>query len=248
MLTKREIAYIHRLQRNAKFRHKEEKFIAETPKIVTTLLHSNVKLERIYAIEDWLHTATLPGNIEVKVISKGELHKISSLTTPNQVVAIFQIPRVDLPASLPHEWYVYLDRVRDPGNMGTIIRLCHWFNIPFLFGSPDCVDIYNPKVVQASVGSIGFVKFVPISISELLKTYPEFKVYCLSASGTNIDSIHFPDFGFLIAGNESHGITSTTAKHCNLTVSIPRFSQDIDSLNVAIATAMALYHVKLCLQ
>ncbi len=246
MLTRKEIAYINKLQRNAKFRHKERKFVVETPKVVTALLHSNVKIERIYATENWLKTINLPKALTVKTISEKELHKISSLTTPNQVVCIAQIPEVALPSSLPHNWYLYLDSVRDPGNMGTIIRLCHWFNIPLLFGTADCVDIYNPKVVQASMGSIGYVKFITIPLSNLLKKYPDFQAYCLSVSGTYINKANLPEYGFLVAGNESRGISSETAKNCNSTLSIPRFNQHIDSLNVAMATAMALYHVKIC--
>ncbi len=246
MLTKKEIAYIHRLQRNTKFRHREGRFVAETPKIITTLLHSNVKLEIIYATEDWIETVNLPGDIEIKVISEKELHKISSLTTPNRAVSIARIPTVSLPESLPQDWYVYLDSIRDPGNMGTIVRLCHWFNIAFLFGSPDCVDIYNPKVVQASMGSIGYVKFITISLSELLKNFPNFPAYCLSVSGTHINDVRMPGYGFLVSGNESRGISSETGRFCNSTISIPRFNQYIDSLNVAMATAMALYHIKLC--
>lgn len=246
MLTRKEIAYIHKLQRNAKFRHKEKKFVIETPKIVTAFLHSNVKIERIYATESWLKTIHLPKDLTVKTISERELNKISSLTTPNQVVCIAQFPEVDLPSSLPPNWYVYLDGVRDPGNMGTIIRLCHWFNIPLLFGTPDCVDVYNPKAVQASMGSIGYVKFIAIPLSELLKNYPDFQAYCLSTSGLHINDVRMPEYGFLVAGNESRGISSETARDCNSTISIPRFNQHIDSLNVAMATAMALYHIKLC--
>ncbi|NPA33789.1 MAG: RNA methyltransferase [Chlorobi bacterium] len=247
MLTRREIAYINKLQRNAKFRHNERKFVVETPKIVTALLHSDVKIERIYATETWLKVANLPKDVTIKVVSEKELHKISSLTNPNQVVGIAQIPEAKLPDSLPSNWYVYLDSIRDPGNMGTIIRLCHWFNISILFGTPDCVDVYNPKVVQASMGSIGFVRFIPIELSELLKTFPDFQAYCLSASGNPIKESSLPGHGFLIAGNESRGISPKTASNCHSSVSIPRFNQHIDSLNVATAIAMALYHVKLCL-
>ena len=246
MLTKKEIAYIKKLQTSSRFRKAEKKFVAETPKVISSLLHSNVKIERIYATETWKESFLHNSKIPVKVVSEKDLKRISSLTTPNQVLAIAQIPEVPLPKQLPDNWYIYLDSVRDPGNMGTIIRLCHWFNIPYLFGSPDCVDVYNPKVVQASMGSIGFVKFFPLPILELHKTYPDFSIFCTSTRGNPINALKLPAKGIIIAGNESHGISREALRICHSLISIPRFSDNIDSLNVAVATAITLSYIKLC--
>jgi TrmH family RNA methyltransferase len=234
MLSKSQIKLITSL-RQKKFRFQHQLFFAEGVKTINELLHSKFKLHQLYTttsdfnISDVLQTKITPN----------ELKKISALKTPNTALALFEIPieeNIDL-----NTLVVALDNVRDPGNLGTIIRLCDWFGVKDLICNTETVDCYNPKVVQATMGSITRVNVVYKDLTEILK---ETNTMSFGAfmDGENIYEEELPQSGVLVLGNEANGIQTNVEAFIKKRISIPRFGnlQQTESLNVANATAILL--------
>jgi TrmH family RNA methyltransferase len=173
------------------------------------------------------------------IISESDLKKISALTTPNNCLALFKIPKEK--TIIEKGLIVALDDIRDPGNLGTILRLCDWFGIEQLLCSEQTVDIYNPKVVQATMGSIVRVNVNYVDLEVFLKqtTLPIFGTFM---DGANIYSEVLPKEGVIVMGNEANGISETIEKTIKNRLTIPRFGnlQQTESLNVATATAIVL--------
>ena len=180
---------------------------------------------------------------KVNPVTDAELKKISALTTPNTCLAIFKIPATI--SFLQNGLIVALDDVRDPGNLGTIIRLCDWFGIKTLFCSEETVDIYNPKVVQATMGSIGRVNVVYGDLENLLAE-TKLPIFGTFMDGKNIYQENLPNEGIIVMGNEANGISKTIEKLVSERIAIPRFGdlQATESLNVATATAIILSEFK----
>ena len=239
MVSKNQIKLITSLQQK-KYRKQEQLFFAEGVKVVQELLHSNFELQDLFTTkQDFL---TVPKN-KVHAISEAELKKISALITPNTCLAVFKIPKAK--QMVEKGLLVALDDVRDPGNLGTIIRLCDWFGIETLFCSEESVDIYNPKVVQATMGSISRVNVVYGNLEAfLLQT--KLPVFGTFMDGKNIYQEKLPKEGIIIMGNEANGISSSVEKLVSERVAIPRFGnlQVTESLNVATATAIILSEFK----
>ncbi|PNQ75267.1 RNA methyltransferase [Hanstruepera neustonica] len=237
MLSKNQIKLITSLK-NKKFRQEHQLFVVEGIKTITEFLNSNYELEQLFTVSSF--------NIDAKketIISESDLKKISFLKSPNQALGVFKIPRgkpVDI-----NQLIVALDAVRDPGNLGTIIRLCDWFGISELVCSETTVDCYNPKVIQASMGSLTRVnvsyKNLEIFIDEV--KLPTFGAYM---DGKNVYQTRLPKTGILIMGNEANGISKSLEKKISHKISIPRFGelQKTESLNVATATAILLSEFK----
>ncbi len=217
-----------------KLRDKVGLFVAEGPKVIWELRNEGMKLK-------WLFT-TQNSQIASEnhfLITEGELQKISFLKTPNSSLAVFEIPHN---ISICNSGLILvLDSVRDPGNLGTIIRLCDWFGVQQLICSEDTADCYNPKVVQASMGSLARVAIRYLSLTEYLdKT--ELPIYGGFMDGNSIYSEDFPSEGIIVMGNEANGISEEIASKVSHKISIPRFgkTQKTESLNVATATAILL--------
>ena len=239
MVSKNQIKLITSLQQK-KYRKQEQLFFAEGVKVVQELLHSNFELQDLFTTkQDFL---TVPKN-KVHAISEAELKKISALTTPNTCLAVFKIPKAK--QMVEKGLLVALDDVRDPGNLGTIIRLCDWFGIETLFCSEESVDIYNPKVVQATMGSISRVNVVYGNLEAFL-TKTKLPVFGTFMDGKNIYQEKLPKEGIIIMGNEANGISSSVEKLVSERIAIPRFGnlQVTESLNVATATAIILSEFK----
>ena len=239
MVSKNQIKLITSLQQK-KYRKQEQLFFAEGVKVVQELLHSNFELQDLFTTkQDFL---TVPKN-KVHAISEAELKKISALTTPNTCLAVFKIPKVK--EMVEKELIVALDDVRDPGNLGTIIRLCDWFGIETLFCSEESVDIYNPKVVQATMGSISRVNVVYGNLETFL-SQTKLPVFGTFMDGKNIYQEDLPKEGIIIMGNEANGISTSVEKLVSERIAIPRFGnlQVTESLNVATATAIILSEFK----
>src|SRR6188474_3628840 len=170
MITKNQVKYIQSLGQK-KSRDEENYFIAEGPKLVNELLTaSNCTVVQLYASKEWLDEhANAKDHAEVIEVSAGELEKISQLTTPNQVLAVIEKIQWKNGTEIKGTISLALDTIQDPGNMGTIIRLADWFGVKTIFCSMDSVDVYNPKVVQASMGSISRVRVEYTDILSLLK-------------------------------------------------------------------------------
>lgn len=234
MLSKNQIRFITNLKQK-KFRNEYQLFIVEGIKGVEELVNSELTLEHLYTTK----ALNLPINPEnVTLISENELKKISSLTTPNTCLAIFKQKKTEeIPAN---GLILALDDVRDPGNLGTIIRLCDWFGIRHLLCSPNTVDIYNPKVVQSTMGSITRVNIVYDALPAYLKSgLPIFGTFM---DGKNIYQQNLPNEGIIVMGNEANGISEEIENLIKERIAIPRFGeiQQTESLNVATATAIIL--------
>lgn len=235
MLSKSQIKLINSLSQK-KFRTQQQLFVVEGVKGVNEFLRSEFKLHQLFtteAIFDCEHT----------LITDAELKKISSLKSPNTVLAIFHIPEVQPVDS--SGLVVALDDVRDPGNLGTIIRLCDWFGIKNLVCSLATVDCYNTKVIQATMGSLTRVTINYLDLEAYLKSNPNPKMGTFM-DGDNVYQAELPKQGVLVMGNEGNGISKIIENCITTRVSIPRFGnlQATESLNVATATAIFLSELK----
>lgn len=237
MLSKNQIKLITSLKQK-KFRQEHQLFVVEGVKAIREFLSSTYELEQLFT------TSTL--NIDAKqefIISESDLKKISFLKSPNQALAIFRIPKSN-PVEL-NQLIVVLDAVRDPGNLGTIIRLCDWFGVTDLVCSKTTVDCYNPKVIQATMGSLTRVNITYRNLDLFLQE-TNLPSYGAFMEGENVYNIELPKKGVLIMGNEANGISKSLEKKISNKVSIPRFGklQKTESLNVATATAILLSEFK----
>lgn len=173
--------------------------------------------------------------------TEGEMKKLSEFTTPSDVMGVFRIPEQTVPEPDSSKLYVVLDGVRDPGNLGTIIRTCHWFGIFDIYASYDTVDCYNPKVVQATMGSLGAVKVSYCNLKEVIDSHRDMPVYGTLLCGENLFEAHPEPRGFIVMGNEGKGISEDMKRMLTLAYTIPpATSNHGESLNVAIATAIVL--------
>ena len=235
MLSKNKIKLISSLHQK-KYRFANQLFFAEGVKVIQELVKSNFELEHLYTTKDDFKEIA-PNKITL--ITENELNKISALTTPNTCLAVFKIP---LESKIIESGLVLaLDSVRDPGNMGTILRLCDWFGISQLVCSKETVDIYNPKVVQATMGSITRVN---VNYADLVPFLEKTKlpVFGTFMDSDNIYKTDLPQEGIIVMGNEANGISESIEKLVTKRITIPRFGelQITESLNVATATAIIL--------
>jgi TrmH family RNA methyltransferase len=233
MLSKSQIKLITSLKQK-KYRQQYGFFVVEGVKTIRELLQSNLELQKLYA--------TASFNIDAKdevIISDSDLKRISFLTTPNKALAIFKIPE-----SKPIDnsgLIVALDSIRDPGNLGTIIRLCDWFGVKELICSKETVDCFNPKVIQATMGSITRVNVSYMNLVPFLRGI-ETSVFGAFMEGENVYHKTLPTTGVLVMGNEANGVSKEVEAVITEKMSIPRFGdlQATESLNVATATAILL--------
>ena len=244
MISKAKIKYIRSLDLK-KNRLADSVFVAEGPKVVGDLLRV-MQAKLIVATQEWLvANANLCLGTEIYDVTEEELHKVSFLQTPQDVLAVFNTPKWKDTASsvVPAgKLSLALDGVQNPGNLGTIIRIADWFGITDIFCSHDTADAFNPKVVQATMGSIARVRIRYVNLSEMLSTLPDgFPVYGTFLDGEDIYSQTLTNEGLIIMGNEGNGISKEVAQLVNSRLLIPNFSTSDDqaeSLNVAIATAI----------
>jgi len=240
MITKNQVKYIQSLGQK-KWRDAEQVFIAEGPKLVNELLMAeNCKIVQVYAVKDW--NGNSKANIEAIEITSDELQKISQLTTANQVLAIAKKIEWKKEPVVKGNISLVLDEIQDPGNMGTIIRLADWFGVKNIFCSMDCVDVYNPKVVQASMGSITRVRVEYTELSSWLKNNNEIRIYATTLNGRDITKMEKITEGMIVIGNESKGISEEILKLSNVQITIPRKGK-AESLNAAVATGIILSHL-----
>jgi len=237
MLSKNQIKLITSLKQK-KYRLQHNLFVVEGLKTIKEFLKSDFKLHYLFTIESFNIDA-----INEVIISEAELKKISSLKSPNKALAIFDIKKPRLIDDL--RLIVALDNIRDPGNLGTIIRLCDWFGIRDLVCNEETVDCYNSKVVQATMGSLTRVNISYIDLVGFLSK-TKLKKYGAYMDGVSVYDKKLPNNGILILGNESNGISEDVGSFISEKISIPRFGefQKTESLNVATATAILLSEFK----
>ena len=240
MISKNKIKYIRSLELK-KNRNKEGKFVAEGFKVVDDLLALQ-PADLIVATQEWLHGKHLADQTEVIEVTEEELKKVSFLQHPQQVLAVFRQATSGDYSINTSELSLALDGVQDPGNLGTIIRIADWFGITHIYCSQDTADVYNPKVVQATMGSIARVKVEYGDLLGLVESLPaDVPVYGTLLDGDNIYQQQLENRGLIVMGNEGKGISPALAKKVNQRLLIPNFPEGratADSLNVAIATAI----------
>jgi len=239
MVSKNQIKLISGLHQK-KQRSTHQLFFAEGVKVIQELLQSNFELEHLYTTQNDFETVE---SSKRTLINEQELKKISALTTPNSCLAVFKIPVEN--KIIETGLILALDNIRDPGNLGTILRLCDWFGIKQIICSKETVDIYNPKVVQATMGSIARVNVNYVDLETFL-SQTELPVFGTFMNGDNIYQSALPQNGIIIMGNEANGISKEIEKMVKIRLTIPRFGelQKTESLNVATATGIILSEFK----
>jgi len=242
MLSKAQLKFIRSL-RLKKFRQQHRAFVVESEKMVRELLQSAIEIKGIYAEPSWLQANPLPPDtgFPVTTIDRGALQKLSQLKTPQPVLAVAKLPETSLPPALPrNQLCLALDRIRDPGNLGTLLRTADWFGVEWVICSPGCVDPFNPKVVQASMGALFRVKVAETGLQDFLSRKDQPPVYAATLDGVNIFKHPPLQPGILLIGNESIGIEEDLlAGISHQKIGIPRYGQ-AESLNAAVAAAILL--------
>ena len=239
MLSKSQLKYIQSLG-HKKRRDEDGVFIAEGPKIVDELLsEKNLFVKEIFAVKDW---KTVHPNIPVTEISEQDLEKISQMNTPNQVFCIANKIKWNGEPILKGTLSLALDTIQDPGNLGTIIRTADWFGIRQIFCSKDCADVYNPKVVQSTMGSIARVRIEYNDLDSFFSQYPDTRIYAATLDGRPVHKMEKPTEGVILIGNESKGISDSLLKKINVRITIPGKGK-AESLNAAVATGIILSHL-----
>ncbi len=238
MLSNAQNKYIRSLSQQ-KYRKQYTVFIAEGDKIACEWLSSDAGVQMIVATPAWLEkNYQLIGrhpSAEVCSVTEQELEKVSSLHTPNQVLLVVSMP--DAPEHLPARgWSIATQQVQDPGNMGTIIRIADWFGIEHVIASPDSVDFYNPKVVQAAMGGHLRVQLHTADLQQYLYS-TELPVLAATIDGDSIYAIENPGEGIILIGNESKGLPAELLQHATHRVTIPK-KGGAESLNAAVSAGI----------
>ena len=229
-----------------KHREEESLFLVEGNKMVAEALCSEYKVKKLIATPEFLLTIKTDINYDVEITeaSREEIKKASLLKNPQSSIALCEVPENnDLPENINSKLTLYLDGIQDPGNLGTIIRICDWFGIDFIFCSPDTADIYSPKVVQASMGSIFRTKlcYIPAEIFFQKESFRNIPVFGAFINGNNIYTENLPSSAILVVGNEGNGIRKEIEQFVNNKIAIPKFAKNngnAESLNVAAATGI----------
>jgi RNA methyltransferase, TrmH family len=247
MLSKKIVKYIQSLS-HKKLRDQENAFIAEGPKVVAEFLSGkNFNCKILCASNDWiisnknLLNNILPENIyKIDTIS---LQKISLLKTPNKVIAVFEKKLCDKPPQVENKLSLMLDDIQDPGNLGTIIRIADWFDVENIICSYNCVDCYNPKVVQATMGSLVRVNIWYTSLFSFIDAHKNIGVYAAALAGTRLTAVNKISEGIILIGNESIGINEELLKKAAQKITISKYG-NAESLNAAVATGIILSYIK----
>ncbi|MBN2173494.1 MAG: RNA methyltransferase [Bacteroidales bacterium] len=245
MLSRNRIQFVKSLHQ-AKFRSQSKQFIVEGPKLVEELLKSDWKTNQLLATGIWIekNIALLTKSVEIIEISEKELSRISALKTPNQVMGIAEM-KPNESIEITGKLILMLDEIKDPGNMGTIIRTSDWFGIDRIICSENCVNIYNPKVVQATMGSLFRVNTFYTDILQYLENLKgRVPVYGTLLEGKSIYNENLTRDGIVLIGNESHGLSSQLIPYITHRISVPPFGSleknRAESLNASIAAAIVL--------
>jgi len=251
MISKNQIKFVRQLEQK-KFRKAENLFIAEGHKVVGDLLAAGFRPTQLFATREWIESYSLNSNLLnlTSEVTPDELARLSLQQHPQQVLALFPIPdTANSKLSTVHsqlstvncQLSILLDNVQDPGNLGTIIRIADWFGIDTIYCSPGTVDAWNPKVVQATMGSIARVHIIYIEPDELFRQLPaDYPIYGTFLDGENIYTQQLTSHGLIVMGNEGNGISDAVRARVSHKLLIPDFHKGdtADSLNVAIATAI----------
>lgn len=238
MLTKAQNKYIRSLSQQ-KYRKEHHVFIVEGDKIATEWLKSGRLVQMIVCVDDWVpaHAAIIQKHEEASlhIVPEFELEAITTLQTPNKVLLVVHTPDPS-PVAIKDEWCIALDGIQDPGNMGTIIRIADWFGINHIICSPDCVDIYNPKVVQSAMGGHLRVNIQTADLKDFIQN-TSLPVFAATLGGEDVYNTTPVHAGVLLIGNESKGISPELIALAKQQVTIPR-AGGAESLNAGVSAGI----------
>lgn len=237
MLVKSKVKYIQSLSQK-KVRDEEGLFVAEGPKIINELLNSGgLEAVEIFAVDGWKPQQ----ETNITVIDHQTLSRISALATPNRVVGIFRKPSLRA-LHLADHLTLMADNVQDPGNLGTIVRCADWFGIKQVVCGHESADVFGPKALQSTMGSIGRVAVYYEDLEKLLRAHPSVSVYAATLDGDNLKHVKPVDHGIILIGNESKGISAELLQFARHRITIPRIGM-AESLNAAVAAGIILSYL-----
>lgn len=246
MLTKSQVKYIQSLNEK-KYRNEAGVFVVEGPKIINELLAAGtVEPVLLYATAQWLHLNKSVNDklisVELYEVTLSELARLSFLSAPNQVLGVFRQPLFTVPSGLKDNIILLLDGIQDPGNFGTMVRIADWFGINGVVAGMDCADVFNPKVVQATMGSIVRVPVAHKNLATFILEHNSIPIYAASLAGKPLHECGTIKEGMLLIGNESRGIKEDLMKlaHHRITISGRGHAE---SLNAAVAAGIILSHI-----
>lgn len=246
MISKNQVKLISSLHQK-KYRKEQGLFIAEGEKVCRDLVESGWTVRSVFMTEEFRSEkfSKWPKKVSSEVVTDKELEKISALTTPQQILVVGEVPDWKFTSAyLPGNLTLMLDEIKDPGNLGTIVRIADWFGIGTVICSETCADVFNPKTVQATMGSLFRVKVFYQPLTQILNKAAEknIPVYGTLLSGENIYNTKLSTEGIILIGSESHGINESLIPFITTKISIPSFSgsssKQADSLNAAMAAAI----------
>ncbi|MBJ6120035.1 RNA methyltransferase [Pontibacter sp. BT310] len=241
MLSKAVIKYINSLQVK-KYRNQHQAFVVEGAKSVIELLQSGFELQHVYVTESFAkeHARLLGKGITYEVVTEADLVRAGTYATNNAALAVAHMRRLPDLIVAPTELVIALDDIRDPGNLGTIIRIADWYGIEKIICSENCADFYNPKVIAATMGSFTRMQVHYLNLENWLQQHTTtHSIYGASLAGENIHQMKLQPQGIVVMGNEANGIRPEVAKQVNQLIKIPAFGH-AESLNVATATAIIM--------
>lgn len=241
MISKAQIKNIQSLSRQ-KYRKEYNLYLVEGDKNCKEWLRFSCKIAQIYALQSWVdnHQQLLAQHpeSELNIVEEFELDKITSLKHAQQVLMVVEKPKFQELKLDGNEWVLFLEKIQDPGNMGTIIRTADWFGISKILITPDCVEIFNPKVVQSTMGSLLRIDFYEIGLQELAKLMnAKTPLYAACLEGKNIHEFKTPYPGIIAMGNESQGLSHELLQLADFKLTVPRIGA-AESLNVGVATGI----------
>ena len=247
MLSKNQQKFISSLSVK-KYREQEGCFVVEGVKPVEELLLSAVRVRSVFAVNSWLDNNRVKQlnrqGIVWQEVSEVELAKVSGLKTPNQVLAVAEIPQREAP-DLKSGFFILLDRINDPGNLGTIIRIADWFGIKAVICSPETTDCYNSKVVQSAMGSLFRMPVIYDSLEKIVSKAHQnnVPVYLADMNGTPLQQVKFGSNGLIVMGSESHGVAKELIQAKNQQITIPGIGA-AESLNVGVAAGIICSRIR----
>jgi len=238
MLSKAQSKYIRSLEMQ-KFRQEHRTYLAEGDKIAREWLASSARIQMIVALAPWAaqHQDLIRKHPEAELVlaEEEQLKQVSGLQTPNQVILVVALPEPEKD-TLPASWALALDAIRDPGNMGTLLRIADWFGIDTVTCSPDCTDVFAPKVVQSAMGAHLRVRVLEQDLPSFIRD-SKLPAVAATLEGTNVYGFRAPAKGILVIGNESRGVSEAVKAACTQQVSIPR-TGGAESLNAAVSAGI----------
>jgi RNA methyltransferase, TrmH family len=251
MISKNSIKLINSLA-NKKNRIKENLFLVEGDKMVAEVLESKFVVEKLYATSSFIfkNKPKIKNEKVVTEVTREDIEKASLMKNPQNSIALCALPaEKELPTKIDSDLSIFLDEIQDPGNLGTIIRICDWFGIEHLFCSPKTADLYNPKVIQSSMGSFCRVNVWPTAFEPVIElaSKSEMKILGAFLDGENIYKQYFSSRILLVMGNEGNGISPEIEKMVDKRIKIPEFNENpksAESLNVSVATAIVCSEIK----